>query len=175
MIKRSNLIYSLLIVIAAVATVVAQTPAPSTTTSTAAGDTSTSGTSEVQKTLEEILEEPTTTDTYRYDPQGRRDPFRSLIGPAPKLEGGQRPPGVPGFMIDEIKLQGIVKSRQGLVAMINGPDTKGYLIRVGDKVFDGEVIRITQTSVVFRQEVNDPTRIERFREVVKDLRPSGKR
>src|SRR5215212_6440200 len=123
MIKRSNLIYSLLIVIAAVATVVAQTPAPSTTTSTAAGDTSTSGTSEVQKTLEEILEEPTTTDTYRYDPQGRRDPFRSLIGPAPKLEGGQRPPGVPGFMIDEIKLQGIVKSRQGLVAMINGPDT----------------------------------------------------
>jgi len=178
-VKRSNLIYSFVIVIAAVATVVAQTPAPTATTTGGAGtDTAasdTSNTSEVQKTLEEILEEPTTTDTYRYDPQGRRDPFRSLIGPTPRLDGGQRPPGVPGFMIDEIKLQGIFKTRQGLTAMINGPDNKGYLIRQGDKVFDGEVIRITPTSVVFRQEVNDPTRIERFREVVKDLSPSGKR
>ena len=175
--KRSNFAYSLLIVVVAVATVFAQTPAPSAgATSSATSDTTTSGTSsEVQKTIEEILEEPTTSDSYRYDPQGRRDPFRSLIGPAPKLEGGQRPPGVPGFMIDEIRLQGIFKTRQGLVAMINGPDNKGYLIKVGDKVFDGEVIRVTQTSVVFRQEVNDPTRIERFREVVKDLSPESKR
>ena len=177
--KLSNLAYSLLIVVAAVATVVAQTPTPApatTTSSTAAGDTTASGTSsEVQKTLEEILEEPTTTDTYRYDPQGRRDPFRSLIGPTPKLEPGQRPAGVPGFLIDEMKLQGVFKTRQGLTGMINGPDNKGYLIHVGDKVLDGEVIRITPTSVVFRQEVNDPTRIERFREVVKDLSPSGKK
>lgn len=170
--KVSNLMYSLLIVVAAVASVVAQAPATSTTSP----DTSATGTSsDVQKTLEEILEEPTTTDTYRYDPQGRRDPFRSLIGPAPKLEPGQRPPGVPGFLIDEMKLQGVFKTRQGLTGMINGPDNKGYLIRVGDKVLDGEVIRITRTSVVFRQEVNDPTRIERFREVVKDLAPAGKR
>lgn len=170
--KKSNLLYSLLIVVAAVATVIAQTPAP---TSTAAPDTSTTGSSSVQKTLEEILEEPTTTDTYRYDPQGRRDPFRSLIGPTPKLEPGQRPAGVPGFLIDEIKLQGVFKTRQGLTGMINGPDNKGYLIRVGDKVLDGEVIRITPSSVVFRQEVNDPTRIERFREVVKDLSPAGRK
>jgi type IV pilus assembly protein PilP len=158
-----------------VASVVAQAPAPATT-ATGTGDTAATATSsEVQKTLEEILEEPTTTDTYRYDPQGRRDPFRSLIGPTPKLEPGQRPAGVPGFMIDEMKLQGVFKTRQGLTAMINGPDNKGYLIKVGDKVLDGEVIRITATSVVFRQEVNDPTRIERFREVVKDLSPSGKK
>ena len=170
--KLSNLVYALLIVLAAVATVVAQTPA----TTTAPPDTAatTTGT-DVQKTLEEILEEPTTTDTYRYDPQGRRDPFRSLIGPTPKLEPGQRPAGVPGFLIDEMKLQGVFKTRAGLTAMINGPDNKGYLIKVGDKVLDGEVIRITPTSVVFRQEVNDPTRIERFREVVKDLSPSGKK
>ena len=52
-------------------------------------------------------------------------------------------------------------------------DNKGYLIRIGDKVLDGEVIRITPSSVVFRQEVNDPTRIERFREVVKELSPEA--
>ena len=169
--KKRNFGASLLIVLAAVASVVAQTPGGTTATSTDSGATTTA--SDVQKTLEEILEEPTTTDAYRYDPQGRRDPFRSLIGPSPKLDPGQRPPGVPGFLIDEMILQGIFKTRQGLTAMVNGPDNKGHLLKVGDKVFDGEVIRITPTSVVFRQEVNDPTRIERYREVVKDLAPSS--
>lgn len=159
---------SLLMVLAAMASVVAQTPAPSTTDTSA-----TSTASDVQKSLEEILEEPTTTDTYRYDPQGRRDPFRSLIGPTPALDPSQRPAGVPGFFIDEIKLQGIFQTRQGLTAMVNGPDNKGYTIRVGSKVLDGEVIRITPNSVVFRQEVNDPTRIERYREVVKELTPTA--
>jgi Tfp pilus assembly protein PilP len=70
----------------------------------------------------------------------------------------------------------VVKTRQqGLVAMVNGPDNKGYLVKVGDKVLDGEVIRITPNSIVFRQEVNDPTRIERFREVVKELSSEAQR
>jgi Tfp pilus assembly protein PilP len=167
--------FSLLIVVAAVASVIAQTPPPATGTAAATTDTAaTSGTAnDVQKSLEEILEEPTTTDTYRYDPQGRRDPFRSLIGPAPKLEPGQRPAGIPGFLIDEIKLQGVFRTKQGFTAMVNGPDNKGYLLKVGDKLLDGEVIRITATGVAFRQEVNDPTRIERYREVVKDLTPTA--
>ena len=161
---------TLVMLLAAVASVVAQTPKATTSTDTSA--TSTTTANDVQKTLEEIIEEPTTTDTYRYDPQGRRDPFRSLIGPAPKLEPGQRPAGVAGFLIDEMKLQGIFRTKAGLTAMISGPDNKGYLLHVGEKVLDGEVIRITATSLVFRQEVNDPTRIERYREVVKDLAPS---
>ncbi|HYI11669.1 MAG TPA: pilus assembly protein PilP [Thermoanaerobaculia bacterium] len=167
--KFRKFAYSLVTVAALVASVVvAQTPA-ATGTDTAGTSTA----SDVQKSLEEILEEPTTTDTYRYDPQGRRDPFRSLIGPTPQLEPGQRPPGVPGFLIDELKLQGIFKTRQGLTAMVNGPDNTGYTVRAGQKVLDGEIIRITPTSVVFRQEVNDPTRIERYREVVKDLLPAS--
>lgn len=131
--------------------------------------------SSVQADLQEILEEPATTDTYRYDPQGRRDPFRSLIGPSPRISRENAPPGPPGFMIDEIDLQGVFQTRQGLVAMVRGPDNNGYSMRVGDKVYDGEVIRITPASIVFRQEVNDPTRIERYREVVKELTTQGER
>ena len=168
-----------LVTFAAVATLVAQTkpgapPATGTTataTTATSGTTATTGTSNVQQSLQEIHEEPATGDTYHYDPQGRRDPFRSLVGPAPKLEAGSRPPGPAGFLIDEMKLQGVIKTKQGPVGMINGPDNKGYLVHVGDKVLDGEVIRVTPSSVVFRQEVNDPTRIERYREVVKDLSP----
>jgi type IV pilus assembly protein PilP len=169
----------LLLIAAAMATLFAQTPAKpaatGTSTSGTATATSATGTS-IQQSLQEILEEPSSPDSYHYDPQGRRDPFQSLIGPAPKLKEGQRPAGLAGFLIDEIKLQGIVKTReQGLVAMVNGPDNKGYLARVGQKVLDGEIIRMTPTTVVFRQEVNDPTRIERFREVVKDLSPEQKK
>ena len=172
--KTGRFLTSLAIVIAAVATVMAQTARPGGATTASTATTTTTATTtgaSVQQSLEEILEEPQGADTYRYDPQGRRDPFRSLVGPTPKIEPGARPPGVPGFLIDEIKLTGIVRTKQGIAGVISGPDNKGYLIRVGEKVLDGEVIRITPSSVVFRQEVNDPTRIERYREVVKDLTP----
>jgi Tfp pilus assembly protein PilP len=160
-----------LVVAGALASVALRAQTAATTTDT----TATSTGQDVQKSLEEILEEPETADTYRYDSQGRRDPFRSLIGPTPRLDASQRPEGLPGFLIDELKLQGIFRTRQGYTAMVNAPDNKGYSVRVGQKVLDGEVVRITATSVVFRQEVNDPTRIERYREVVKDLAPQSRR
>ena len=183
--RSSRFALSLLIVLAAMATLFAQTPGgrpggaaatgtTATTTSTSTTATTTaSAEPNMQQTLQEILEEPASGDNYRYDPQGRRDPFQSLIGPSPKLQPGQRPPGVPGFLIDEIKLTGVFRRKQELVGMITGPDNKSHLIRVGEKVLDGEIIRITPSSVVFRQEVNDPTRIERYREVVKDLAPEA--
>ena len=146
-----------------------------TASSSTAASAATTATMDVQQSLQEILEEPESTDAYRYDPQGRRDPFRSLIGPTPKIDAGNRPEGLPGFLIDELKLQGIFSTRQGYTAMVNAPDNKGYSVHVGNKVLDGEVIRITATSVVFRQEVDDPTRIERYREVVKDLVPAARK
>jgi Tfp pilus assembly protein PilP len=172
--RMSRIALSLIIVAAAVATVFAQAPdakkgAPPSTASTSTSAASTPDQT-MQQSLQEIVEEPSAPDSYHYDAQGRRDPFQSLIGPAPKLQTGQRPQGPPGFLIDEVKIQGVVKTRQqGLVAMINGPDNKSYLVKIGDKVLDGEIIRITPNSIVFRQEVNDPTRIERFREVVKEI------
>lgn len=186
-IRTSSFATALAVTAFAIASVMAQTagrpgggpaPAGTTTTSTTSttattGSAATStGDKSVTQSLQEILEEPTSADSYRYDPQGRRDPFQSLIGPAPKLQQGVRPPGVPGFLIDEMKLQGVIRTRQGLVGMIAGPDNKGYIIRVGDKALDGEVIRVTASSVVFRQEVNDATKIERYREVVKELTPN---
>lgn len=123
---------------------------------------------EVLEDLETLLDEDMT-DTYVYDPQGRRDPFRSLIRGNDAPVRTDVPPGPPGFLIDEINLQGIVRTPRGWVASIKGPDNVGYALRVGDELFDGEVLRITADAVYFRQEVNDPTRIERQREVVKKL------
>lgn len=111
--------------------------------------------------LEAMLEPSFDSDSYTYDPQGRRDPFRSLIGRT-RVAGAET--GIGTYLIEEIDVQGIVRTRDGYIAMVTGPENQGYSLRVGDKVFDGEVVRITPTSVVFRQET---------REVVRELTPRG--
>ena len=174
--NRNGLILpiAMLALLVAVAGQAQETP-PAETPAAPAAPAAETPTSSIEQNLQEILEEPAGADTYRYDPQGRRDPFRSLIGPTRPLERGDRPEGVPGFLVDEIDIQGVVQTKAGMVAIVKGPDNKGYLIRAGEKLFDGEVIRVERTAVVFRQEVNDPTRIERFREVVKELVPDAQR
>jgi len=143
----------------------AATPAPAAGTATPS----------LEQNLQEILEDPDNVNAYRYEPAGRRDPFRSLVGPAQQRNRTNAPPGPAGFLIDEMDLQGIFRTDAGFVAMMNGPDNKGYTLRSGDKVFDGEVVRISPVSIVFRQEVNDPTRIERYREVVKEIAQGTRR
>jgi len=103
---------------------------------------------------------------------GRRDPFRSLLQPARARDRGPRPPGTAGFLIDEITIKGIFRTSSGFVAHIQVQNQKkSFLLREGDPVYDGDVLRIDQHTVVFRQIVNDPTIIKPFREVVKKLRP----
>jgi Tfp pilus assembly protein PilP len=108
-----------------------------------------------------------------YDPGNRRDPFRSLLARAPRADlRGPRPEGVPGLLIDEIDIKGIFKTSKGYVAQIAAQNQKkNFLLRSGDQVYDGDVLRIDGNEVVFRQIVNDPTVIKPFREVVKKLRP----
>jgi hypothetical protein len=107
-----------------------------------------------------------------YDPGNRRDPFRSLLRPPPAQDRLKRPPGVPGLLIDEITIKGIFRTAKGFVAQIAAHNQrKSFLLREGEQVFDGDVLRIEKNRVVFRQIVNDPTVIKPFREVVKVLKP----
>jgi hypothetical protein len=107
--------------------------------------------------------------TYSYDPAGRRDPFRSLLVRPEKGVAGQRPPGVPGIAIDDVILQGIWRTRAGYVAQIRGTDNKSYLLRAGDQLYDGEVLRIAPNEVTFRQNLNDPQSVKPFRDITKQL------
>jgi len=107
--------------------------------------------------------------SYSYDPAGRRDPFRSLLVRAERGGAGQRPPGIPGIVIDDVVLQGIWKTRAGYVAQIRGTDNKSYLLRAGDQLYDGEALRIGPNEVVFRQNLNDPQSVKPFRDITKQL------
>lgn len=110
---------------------------------------------------------------YAYDPQGRRDPFISLVrrgAEAPGNAAGTRPPGLAGLTTTEVALRGTLKGRQGFVAMVEGVDKKTYLARPGDKLLDGTVRAITADAMVILQRVNDPLSLDTEREVRKVLR-----
>lgn len=110
---------------------------------------------------------------YFYDPGNRRDPFKSLLVAREKLEfRGPRPEGIPGLLIDEIDVTGIYLTSDGPVAQVASADQdKSYLLRVGDQLYDGDVISISANEAVFKQIVDDPTALKPFREVVKKLNP----
>ena len=107
----------------------------------------------------------------RTTPEGRRDPFVSLVGRGgdPK-QGGDRAAGVPGLLVSEITVKGVIRGRSGFIAMIQSPDNKTYIVRSGDKLLDGAVKTITQDGVVFSQDVNDPLSLVKQREVPKRVR-----
>jgi hypothetical protein len=110
---------------------------------------------------------------YSYDPQARRDPFVSLVarGSDPG-SATTRPAGLPGLLIAEVAVKGIVRDRSGLIAMVQGTGTKTFIVRPGEKLMDGSVKAITSDSVVFAQDVNDPLSMVKQKEVRKTVRPA---
>lgn len=114
---------------------------------------------------------------YSYDPAGRRDPFISLTSRGGDVAppAGSRPAGVPGLLVNEMTVKGVWKSsRGGFIALVQSPDNRTYIVKTGDKVFDGTVKQITQDAVVFSQDVNDPLSLVKQREVRKAIRPEAR-
>ncbi|MEM7352578.1 MAG: hypothetical protein AAF657_17390 [Acidobacteriota bacterium] len=117
---------------------------------------------------EEVLSDPS---TYSYDPESRRDPFQSLIRKrSPARRSEKRPDGPAGLLIDELEVEGVFVLDDGPVVQVQSASQEtSFLLRIGDQLWDGDVIRIGFDEVVFKQSVNDPTALKPFREVSKKL------
>jgi Tfp pilus assembly protein PilP len=113
---------------------------------------------------------------YSYDPAGRRDPFVSLLGRGGDLPAtGAKPTGLPGALINDVTLKGVLKSAKGdFTALLQSPDNHTYIVHAGDKLMDGSVRAITQDAIVFSQDVNDPLSLVKQREVRKTIRPEAR-
>ena len=108
---------------------------------------------------------------FTYNPEGRRDPFVSLLGKGSDGRGqGTRPPGVPGLLINEVSIKGIVRNSAGFVALIQGSDNKTYVVKAGDRLLDGTVKSIVADAVVFSQDVSDPLSLVKQKEIRTPLR-----
>jgi Tfp pilus assembly protein PilP len=114
---------------------------------------------------------PPPPESYTYRADGRRDPFLNLLGSGTDTAAMSRKgDGVSSMTLGEISVRGIMQSRGALVAMIQGPDKKTYIVHQGDKLSDGTIKTITPQGLIVIQEVNDPLSLVKQREVRKLLR-----
>ena len=116
---------------------------------------------------------PAVPQGYTYNPEGRRDPFVSLINRGTDQKSTTpRPEGLPGVSVSDIAIRGIVVNDKAYIAMVQGPDGKTYIVRTGDKLYDATVKAVMADAVVFVQQVNDPLSLVKQREIRKPLRPT---
>ena len=96
-------------------------------------------------------DEEIATGDFIYKPRGRRDPFWNLLqGKSVKIKREARE-GIAGMLIDELELEGILFKNGKYIALFKGPDGRPYDVKVGDSVYDGEVIKIDMNAVVFKR------------------------
>jgi Tfp pilus assembly protein PilP len=110
---------------------------------------------------------------YAYNPEGRRDPFVSLLRrgrETVRRPDGKVLDGVSSLLVNEVALKGILQSRGDSIALVQGADNKTYLVRVNDRLLDGFVRAVTSDTLILIQDVNDPLSVTKQREVRKTLR-----
>lgn len=114
---------------------------------------------------------------YSYNPDGRRDPFVSLLrrGIDAGQSQGKPAEGIAGMLVNDLVLRGVIQSRGQFVALVQGPDSRTFLARANDRLADGVIRAITADTIVLTQDVNDPLSPTRQREVRKPLRAAVER
>ncbi|MGA2098149.1 MAG: pilus assembly protein PilP [Candidatus Acidiferrum sp.] len=83
----------------------------------------------------------------------RRDPFESLVmrQQAAAHQQAILPPGKAGLQVSTLRLDGIVKSPNGMIAVVTNPQARTYFLREGDQLYDGRVEKIAMDGVSFHE------------------------
>jgi hypothetical protein len=81
----------------------------------------------------------------------RRDPFESLIARQQNDPGKNLPPGKAGLQVSTLRLDGIVRSSNGMIAVVSNPQARTYFLREGDQLYDGRVEKIAMDGVSFHE------------------------
>lgn len=105
----------------------------------------------------------------------RRDPFESLIGRerAAAEMAKNLPPGKAGLMVASLRLDGVVRAPNGMIAVVTNPQARTYFLREGDQLFDGRVEKIAMDSVSFHEMGKDAFGRPVERQVNKRIYPSA--
>ncbi len=87
--------------------------------------------------------------------QARRDPFESLLGRQAGKGAPNLPPGKLGLQVSTLRLDGIVRAPNGMIAVVSNPQSRTYFLREGDRLYDGSVEKISMDGVSFHEEGKD--------------------
>lgn len=99
----------------------------------------------------------------------RRDPFVSPVVNLGGAVGSGCSSGKRCLSINQIALKGVVRSENGMIAVVVNAMDKAYFLRENDPVFDGYVVKITGDSIVFKETIQDKLGKPFEREVTKKI------
>jgi hypothetical protein len=85
----------------------------------------------------------------------RRDPFESLVNRGTGKAAPNLPAGKAGLQVSTLRLDGIVRAPNGMIAVVSNPQARTYFLREGDHLYDGSVEKITMDGVAFHEEGKD--------------------
>ena len=113
---------------------------------------------------------------FRYDPRGKRDPFRSFEWEQLKLElsdADMRGP-LEQFDLNQLTVVGVVWNDHNARAMVQDPSGMSYIIGEGTRIGknDGRVTKINDNLVVVRETYVDFLGEETTKEVEMRIRPT---
>ncbi|TAK01103.1 MAG: hypothetical protein EPO39_14890 [Candidatus Manganitrophaceae bacterium] len=110
---------------------------------------------------------------FQYNPEGRRDPFKSIIIASAKRNASESLPPLQRKELSEMKLIGIVWGSFGYGAVIQTPDGKGYPVRKGTRIGmnNGVISQITNKEMVVEERYLDIFGETKVRNVVMELHP----
>jgi Tfp pilus assembly protein PilP len=108
-------------------------------------------------------------------PVVRRDPFDTLLT---KARAGNAPPenlppGKAGLIVETLRIDGIVRSPNGMIAIVSNSQQRVYFLREGDKLYDGSVEKIALDAISFHEIGKDAFGKPLERVVSKRLYPSS--
>jgi type IV pilus assembly protein PilP len=135
----------------------------------------------VMQTAPTVTSQMTTTGTavpgqgvadYVYDPEGRRDPFAPIVTRASKLVDRTNLPPLERYPISEFKMTGILWGGFGYKAVLEGPDGKGYFVRVGSIIGPNRAVvkKITEDALVLEEKFKNYMGADERREIIINLR-----
>jgi hypothetical protein len=104
----------------------------------------------------------------------RRDPFLQLV--AASAGNGvplHLPPGKAGLQVATLRVEGIVRSQNGMLVVVTNPQGRTYFLHQGDRLFDGRVDQVSMDGVTFTESGKDPFGKTIERTVTKRIYPSA--
>ncbi|MBW2559577.1 MAG: pilus assembly protein PilP [Deltaproteobacteria bacterium] len=124
---------------------------------------------------------------YRYDPEGKPDPFKPFIeivekekktGQTQKTDEPQEDsvlPPLQRFSVDEFRLTGILWTADKKIAIVKTPQGKRYTLRRGTRlgINGGRVMKILRDSVVVVEKIKDFSGTVHTERVILALKKNG--
>jgi len=112
---------------------------------------------------------------YRYDPEGKPDPFKPFIEIAEEDTRVMPLPPLRRFAVGEFRLIGIVRTADKKIAIVKTPEGKRYTLRRGTLLGanGGRVVKILSDSVVVVEKIKDFSGTVHTERIVLALKKNG--